>query len=1344
MPFNLTISALPTNGGEQSGVFGVLINENVTSGTKIGKLVGFDSTSINYTIVAEQSYGDRFEVIKEGGEYYLAVKNGGSTLFDYEDPTFEAFFGEITFKFYNGSSLVHQAILDVELKDLAEGPANQAPTTPSGLATINEGAGAGTDVLTLADKDADGQTITYIFQSSLAGSNGLISSDGRYKIVNNKIVINNVTQVNADETVSYTLTANDNTGAPNATSTGDVTITVKNVVATNNAPVIANFSGTVDTADNAAAVSPFSNVTITDDSTSVTAVLTFTANQGALAGYSVGSVSGNTYTVTGTVSAVQAAIRALTFNPTDRAGDPVGHQQATVFTLSVSDGTNSTNSSANVTVNSIVANRAPTNVLFEGGQATASIAENGVARDVATLEATDSNSGDTFTYSFDATQTGGGNAGGKFAISGNKLKITGPLDYEDPNLLQDSGGKYYQVYVIARDQGGNGLSSPTKILKVYVTDVVENTPPVITGLTAGTQVVEDTGVIQPFSQVNISDSDQLTVVITMSNAANGEFAGFTSGAYNKQAGTFTVVGNAAFVTSVLQALRFDPKDNPTGAVGSGSKTTFTITATDSGNASTTNSATEVNATVANRAPTDITIDQSFVRENLEVGTIVGTLSAVDSNANETFTYTLVNNAGGRFSLSTAGGVTKIVTATNLDYESTDSLIQRDGSGTYYSIKVQVRDGSGATLPQDKVIKIYITNDTSDDGLGNQAPVITGFSGTSTIADTGSASPFAGVNISDAGQLTVKIILDASSKGVLENLGIGGYNPETGIYTVTGTAAQVTLAVQGLRFNPTDRPTDATGTQITTTFTISVTDSGDLTSGGGMAAYVISQAANRAPTDVTITNNEVRENLNPATEVGTLSAVDSNANEAFTYSLVDNAGGRFTLSTSNGVTKIVTAVRLDYEDSASLLSDEHGKYYVVKVQATDRGNAQLAQAKSIKIYVTNDTSDDPTGNQNPDILTFLNGSTQTSISENVAGATLGILVGHDPNPGDILTFAIAPGGDQSGKFEIVKEGQNYLLKLKSGVSLDYENSGVNHAHVVTVRVSDGNGGFKDQAFTIDVGDVNENTPPVNYAPTDIGASNLNIQELASDNSVVGILTAADANIAAGDSFRFDLIDSADGRFAIVGNELQVVNGVRLDYEQAQSHQIRVKVTDQGGLSFEKVLTVNVGDVAVEWTLGSIYNDVIKGGSGKDTIGGGLGDDKLWGGLGNDVLTGGLGKDTFVFNTKLAKTNKANKKYNLDKIVDFNVKDDTIWLDDAIFKDSDLKKLGKGKSELKPGKMKKDFFIIGDKALDANDHLIYNKKTGALYYDADGNGAKEAIQIASLKKNLKLTEKDFFMI
>ena len=61
------------------------------------------------------------------------------------------------------------------------------------------------------------------------------------------------------------------------------------------------------------------------------------------------------------------------------------------------------------------------------------------------------------------------------------------------------------------------------------------------------------------------------------------------------------------------------------------------------------------------------------------------------------------------------------------------------------------------------------------------------------------------------------------------------------------------------------------------------------------------------------------------------------------------------------------------------------------------------------------------------------------------------------------------------------------------------------------------------------------------------------------------------------------------------------------------------------------------------------------------------------------------------------------------------------------------------------MNKDFFTIGSKAKDKYDYVIYDNKKGKLYYDADGSGTKyKQVEIATLSKNLKMTEKDFFVI
>ena len=115
------------------------------------------------------------------------------------------------------------------------------------------------------------------------------------------------------------------------------------------------------------------------------------------------------------------------------------------------------------------------------------------------------------------------------------------------------------------------------------------------------------------------------------------------------------------------------------------------------------------------------------------------------------------------------------------------------------------------------------------------------------------------------------------------------------------------------------------------------------------------------------------------------------------------------------------------------------------------------------------------------------------------------------------------------------------------------------------------------------------------------------------------------------------------------------------------------------------------------------------------------------MGNDTLTGGAGSDTFRFDTLLDALN------NRDTINDYRVVDDTIELEDAIFAS-----LGT------TGTLQADWFRSGPGAVDANDYLVYNGATGALCYDADGNGAGAALQFATLSSGLALTSGDFLVV
>jgi hypothetical protein len=161
--------------------------------------------------------------------------------------------------------------------------------------------------------------------------------------------------------------------------------------------------------------------------------------------------------------------------------------------------------------------------------------------------------------------------------------------------------------------------------------------------------------------------------------------------------------------------------------------------------------------------------------------------------------------------------------------------------------------------------------------------------------------------------------------------------------------------------------------------------------------------------------------------------------------------------------------------------------------------------------------------------------------------------------------------------------------------------------------------------------------------------------------------------------------------------------------------------------------------IENLSGSPYNDNlsgnsaanrIEGGAGNDTLSGSSGNDLLLGGLGNDSLGGGTGRDVFHFDTR------PNASSNRDRISDFNVRDDTLQLENAAF--TSLTRIG----TLSQGSLRAGNGFSS--ARDANDYLIYNQTTGALYYDADGNGTDAAaVQFAILPSGLALNNLDFLV-
>ena len=170
------------------------------------------------------------------------------------------------------------------------------------------------------------------------------------------------------------------------------------------------------------------------------------------------------------------------------------------------------------------------------------------------------------------------------------------------------------------------------------------------------------------------------------------------------------------------------------------------------------------------------------------------------------------------------------------------------------------------------------------------------------------------------------------------------------------------------------------------------------------------------------------------------------------------------------------------------------------------------------------------------------------------------------------------------------------------------------------------------------------------------------------------------------------------------------------------------TDSVSSKLSYLLAANIENLTLTGTratngTGNNLDNLIIGNDAANRLNGGAGNDILDGGWGSNKLTGGKGNDIFRFTTD----------GHIDTITDYNVANDTIQLENAVFT-----------ALTTTGTLAASYFAIGANALDEDDFIIYNKPIGALLYDADCNGAMAAIQIATLGSRLSLTNEDIVVI
>jgi Ca2+-binding RTX toxin-like protein len=134
----------------------------------------------------------------------------------------------------------------------------------------------------------------------------------------------------------------------------------------------------------------------------------------------------------------------------------------------------------------------------------------------------------------------------------------------------------------------------------------------------------------------------------------------------------------------------------------------------------------------------------------------------------------------------------------------------------------------------------------------------------------------------------------------------------------------------------------------------------------------------------------------------------------------------------------------------------------------------------------------------------------------------------------------------------------------------------------------------------------------------------------------------------------------------------------------------------------------GNALANLVLGNAANNIIDGGAG------------------NDTLTGGDGGDMFVFSSAL------DAVTNVDTITDFSAAADSFRLSESVFSAID-----------DGGPLAASEFHVGAAATDADQRIVYDQTTGALFYDADGSGAGAAVRFANVAAGTELTNNHFFV-
>lgn len=188
----------------------------------------------------------------------------------------------------------------------------------------------------------------------------------------------------------------------------------------------------------------------------------------------------------------------------------------------------------------------------------------------------------------------------------------------------------------------------------------------------------------------------------------------------------------------------------------------------------------------------------------------------------------------------------------------------------------------------------------------------------------------------------------------------------------------------------------------------------------------------------------------------------------------------------------------------------------------------------------------------------------TIDENtVVDTEVGQVSATDPD-GDAINYSIN-SGNSSGAFAI--NNTSGSITVANSSQLDFETT---PSFSLEIQATDGKGGTASATITINLNNLNDNTPSISNQAFDINENSV-------QGTQIGSVIATDAD---GDALTYAITSGNDnGTFAINSSTglVAVANGDLLDYETNPSFAFTVQVSDPDNMQSSASITINLLDI-----------------------------------------------------------------------------------------------------------------------------------------------------------------------